>query len=75
MILCQHWCGVNDGVWKDEQHRYGWLYCIWGAARSNFMKLLLACWADQTIQATVLAYTGHFRLSSLLRFLGILSGI
>jgi membrane protein YqaA with SNARE-associated domain len=46
-----------------------------GAARSSFMKFLLACWAGQTIQAMVLAYVGHFGLRPLLRFLGIFSGI
>jgi membrane protein DedA with SNARE-associated domain len=46
-----------------------------GAARFSFMKFLFACWAGQTIQAMVLAYIGHFGLRSLLRFLGILSGI
>ena len=42
-----------------------------GAARFNFMKFLLACWAGQTIQAMILAYLGHFGLRSL----GIFSGI
>jgi membrane protein DedA with SNARE-associated domain len=45
-----------------------------GAARFNFMKFLLACWAGQTIQAMILAYIGHFGLRSLLRSLGIFSG-
>jgi len=42
-----------------------------GAARFNFMKFLLACWAGQTIQAMILAYLGYFGLRSL----GIFSGI
>ena len=46
-----------------------------GAARFNFMKFLVACWAGQTIQAMLLAYIGHLGLRSLLRFLGIFSGI
>jgi len=46
-----------------------------GAARSNFMKFLLAWWAGQTIQGMFLAYIGYFGLRSLLRFLGIFSGI
>jgi len=46
-----------------------------GAARFNFTKFILACWAGQTIQAIILAYMGHFGLGSLLRFLGISSGI
>ena len=46
-----------------------------GAARFNFMKFLVACWAGQTIQAMLLAYIGHLGLRSLLRFLGVFSGI
>jgi membrane protein YqaA with SNARE-associated domain len=42
-----------------------------GAARFNFMKFLLACWAGQTVQAMILAYLGHFGLHSL----GIFGGI
>jgi len=42
-----------------------------GAARFNFMKFLLACWAGQTIQAMILAYMGHLGLRSLLHIFGI----
>jgi len=46
-----------------------------GAARFNFMKFFIACWAGQTIQAIILAYIGHLGLRSLLRYIGIFSGV
>ena len=42
-----------------------------GAARYNFWKFFLVCWAGKMVESLVLAYLGYFGLRSILRYFGI----
>ena len=42
-----------------------------GAARYNFWKFYIVCWAGKTVEATILAYLGYFGLRSILHYFGI----
>jgi membrane protein YqaA with SNARE-associated domain len=42
-----------------------------GAARYNFWKFYVVCWAGKTVEAAVLSYLGYFGLRNLLRYVGI----
>jgi membrane protein YqaA with SNARE-associated domain len=42
-----------------------------GAARYNFWKFYVVCWAGKTVESTILSYLGYFGLRSILRYLGI----
>lgn len=42
-----------------------------GAARYNFWKFYVVCWAGKTVESTVLSYLGYFGLRSLLHYFGI----
>jgi len=42
-----------------------------GAARYNFWKFYLVCWAGKFVEAIVLSYLGYFGLRSILHFFGI----
>jgi len=42
-----------------------------GAARYNFWKFYLVCWAGKTVESGALAFLGYFGLRSILRYFGI----
>ena len=42
-----------------------------GAARYNFWKFYLVCWAGKTVESGVLSFLGYFGLRSILRYFGI----
>jgi membrane protein YqaA with SNARE-associated domain len=42
-----------------------------GAARYNFWKFYVVCWAGKTVESTILSYLGYFGLRSILRYLGV----
>jgi membrane protein DedA with SNARE-associated domain len=42
-----------------------------GAARYNFWKFYIVCWAGKTAEALILSYLGYFGLRSLLHIFGI----
>jgi membrane protein YqaA with SNARE-associated domain len=42
-----------------------------GAARYNFWKFFVVCWAGKTVESTVLSYLGYFGLRSILRYFGV----
>jgi len=42
-----------------------------GAARYNFWKFYVVCWAGKTVESTVLSFLGYFGLRSILRLFGI----
>jgi membrane protein YqaA with SNARE-associated domain len=42
-----------------------------GAARYNFWKFYIVCWAGKTVESFVLSYLGYFGLRNLLRYFGI----
>jgi membrane protein YqaA with SNARE-associated domain len=42
-----------------------------GAARYNFWKFYIVCWAGKTVESTALSYLGYFGLRNLLRYFGI----
>ena len=42
-----------------------------GAARYNFWKFFVVCWAGKMIESTVLSYLGYFGLRSILHYFGV----
>jgi membrane protein YqaA with SNARE-associated domain len=42
-----------------------------GAARYNFWKFYVVCWAGKTVESMVLSYLGYFGLRSILHYFGI----
>jgi membrane protein DedA with SNARE-associated domain len=46
-----------------------------GTIRFRFVKFFFACWAGQTIKATVIAYFGYLGLGSFLRWLELIPRI
>ncbi len=42
-----------------------------GAARYNFWKFYIVCWAGKTAESAVLSYLGYYGLRSILRYFGI----
>jgi membrane protein YqaA with SNARE-associated domain len=42
-----------------------------GAARYNFWKFYIVCWAGKTMESIVLSYLGYFGLRSILHYFGI----
>jgi membrane protein YqaA with SNARE-associated domain len=42
-----------------------------GAARYNFWKFYLVCWAGKTVESGVLSFLGYFGLRSIMRYFGI----
>ena len=42
-----------------------------GAARYNFWKFFVVCWAGKMVESLVLSYLGYFGLRSILHFFGI----
>jgi membrane protein YqaA with SNARE-associated domain len=42
-----------------------------GAARYNFWKFFVVCWAGKTVESFVLSYLGYFGLRSILHYFGV----
>ena len=42
-----------------------------GAARYNFWKFYVVCWAGKTIESMILSYLGYFGLRSILHYFGV----
>lgn len=42
-----------------------------GAARYNFWKFFIVCWAGKMVEASILSYLGYFGLRSILRYFGL----
>ena len=42
-----------------------------GAARYNFWKFFLVCWAGKMVESAILSYLGYFGLRSILHFFGV----
>jgi membrane protein DedA with SNARE-associated domain len=42
-----------------------------GAARYNFWKFYVVCWAGKTVESAILSYLGYFGLRSILHYFGV----